>query len=85
MLISEAVAISTRVAPSFIRVGQLELFSRRARKQEHPRAMAELEEIVLHLIEREYSDVIDKQLTTANKVILLACEFRKRLTSLVAN
>ena len=85
MLISEAVAISTRVAPSFIRVGQLELFSRRARKQEHPRAMAELEEIVLHLIEREYSDVIDKQLATADKVILLACEFRKRLTSLVAN
>ena len=50
MLISEAVAISTRVAPSFIRVGQLELFSRRARKNEHPQAMEELEKIVLHLI-----------------------------------
>ena len=35
-LISEAVAISTRVAPSFLRVGQLELFARRARKSEHP-------------------------------------------------
>jgi uncharacterized protein YdiU (UPF0061 family) len=35
MLISEAVAISTRVAPSFIRVGQLELFGRRAHKKEH--------------------------------------------------
>jgi uncharacterized protein YdiU (UPF0061 family) len=85
MLISEAVAISTRVAPSFIRVGQLELFSRRARKNEHPKAMEELEKIVLHLIDREYGDVIDKKLTSAEKVILLACEYRNRLTSLVAN
>jgi uncharacterized protein YdiU (UPF0061 family) len=85
MLISEAVAISTRVAPSFIRVGQLELFSRRARKNEHPQAMEELEKIVLHLIDREYGDVIDIKLTTAEKVILLAREFRSRLTLLVAN
>jgi uncharacterized protein YdiU (UPF0061 family) len=85
VLISEAVAISTRVAPSFIRVGQLELFSRRARKNEHPHAMAELEMIVLHLIDREYGDVIDENLTTAEKVVLLAREFRSRLTSLVAN
>ncbi|WP_187292363.1 protein adenylyltransferase SelO [Paraglaciecola psychrophila] len=85
MLISEPVAISTRVAPSFIRVGQLELFGRRARKNEHPKAMQELEKIVLHAIEREYADVIDNQLSTAEKVLMLACEFRSRLTSLVAN
>jgi uncharacterized protein YdiU (UPF0061 family) len=85
MLISEAVAISTRVAPSFIRVGQLELFARRTRKNEHPKAMEELEKIVLHLIDREYADVVDKQLSTPEKVLLLAREFRSRLTSLVAN
>ncbi|MFL1453132.1 protein adenylyltransferase SelO [Marinobacter sp. GN3S48] len=85
ILISEPVAISTRVAPSLIRVGQLELFSRRARKQEHPQAMEELEKIVLHLIDREYGDVIDQSLATAEKVVLLAREFRSRLTSLVAN
>jgi len=85
MMISEAVAISTRVAPSFIRVGQIELFGRRARKKEHPDAMEELEKIVLHLIDREYADVIDKKLSTAEKVVLLAREFRSRLTSLVAN
>jgi uncharacterized protein YdiU (UPF0061 family) len=85
MLISEAVAISTRVAPSFIRVGQLELFGRRARKKEHPKAMEELEKIVLHLIDREYADVIDKKLTIPEKVVLLAREFCNRLTSLVAN
>jgi uncharacterized protein YdiU (UPF0061 family) len=81
----EPVAISTRVAPSFIRVGQIELFSRRARKMEHPKAMEELEKIVLHLIKREYGDVIDQKLTTAEKVVLLASEFRNRLTSLVTN
>ena len=85
VMIDEAVAISTRVAPSFIRVGQLELFGRRARKNEHPKAMEELEKIVLHLIDREYSEVIDKNLPTVEKVVLLASEFRSRLTSLVAN
>ena len=85
LMISEDVAISTRVAPSFLRVGQIELFARRARKKDHPKAMEELEKIVLHLIDREYSDVIDKKLSLAEKVILLASEFRNRLTSLVAN
>lgn len=84
-MISEAVAISTRVAPSFIRVGQLELFGRRARTQEHPQAMAELELLMLHLIDREYADVIDQKLTNEQKVLLLAREFRNRLTSLIAN
>jgi uncharacterized protein YdiU (UPF0061 family) len=85
ILVSEAVAISTRVAPSFIRVGQLELFGRRARNNEHPKAMDELEKIVLHAIDREYGDVIDNKLTTAEKVVLFAREFRRRLASLVAN
>ena len=87
-LISEAVAISTRVAPSFIRVGQLELFSRRTRDdespEEHLKAMQELEKIVLHLIDREYADVVDNQLSMPEKVLLLAHAFRGRLTSLIA-
>ena len=85
MMVSEAVAISTRVAPSFLRVGQIELFARRARKKEHPKAMEELKKIVLHLIDREYSDVIDKTLPIAEKIVLLATEFCNRLTSLVSN
>ncbi|WP_150913594.1 protein adenylyltransferase SelO [Marinobacter halotolerans] len=85
VLISEPVAISTRVAPSFIRVGQLELFGRRARKQEHPNAIQELEQIVLHVIEREYRDLSKQTMGTAEKVVLLAREFRGRLTSLIAN
>jgi len=85
MMVSESVAISTRVAPSFLRVGQIELFGRRARKQEHPKSLEELEQIVLHLIEREYSEEIDANLSLPEKVLLLAYEFRNRLTFLVAH
>lgn len=85
VMIDETVAITTRVAPSFLRVGQIELFGRRARKQEHPKALEELEMIVLHLIDREYNDVIDEKFGLEEKVLLLANKFRSRLTSLVAN
>ena len=85
ILMHDPIAISTRVAPSFLRVGQLELFARRARKNEHKLAHQELEMIVLHAIEREYSKEIDNTLSTGEKVVLLAFEFRRRLTKLVAN
>ncbi|WP_438971539.1 protein adenylyltransferase SelO [Methylophaga sp.] len=85
ILITEPVAISTRVAPSFIRVGQLELFGRRVINNAHEHAMDELEKIVSHLIDREYSHVIDQNLKIETKVILLAKAFRGRLTSLIAD
>lgn len=69
----------------FLRVGQIELFGRRARKNEHKNALKELEMIVLHLIDREYSEVINQDLSLEEKIILLANEFQNRLTSLVAN
>lgn len=84
-LIAEAVAISTRVTPSFIRVGQLELFGRRARKNEYPQAQAELEQLFLHLIDREYPESIPKHLSTPQKVILVSKQFCDRLISLVSN
>lgn len=85
LMIEEDVAITTRVAPSFIRVGQVELFGRRARKNEHSEALKELEMIVLHLIDREYSKEINQDLNLEEKIILLAKQFQNRLTSLVAN
>jgi len=85
IMVSNPVAISTRVAPSFLRVGQLELFGRRARSNAHPKALEELETIALHLIDREYKSEINEDLSTANKLVLLASKFRERLTSLVAN
>ena len=85
VMIEEDVAITTRVASSFLRVGQLELVARRARKDEHPKAYEELEKIVLHLIDREYSDLINQDLDLEKKVVLLALEFQNRLTSMVVN
>ncbi|MFD2168414.1 YdiU family protein [Thalassotalea euphylliae] len=85
IMVSNPVAISTRVAPSFLRVGQLELFGRRARKQEHDTALEELEQLVLHIIEREYTEDIASDLPLAEKVLMLAESFKELLTSLVTD
>ena len=85
VLVSNPVAITTRVAPSFIRVGQLELFARRVRSDAHPDALNELTMIVQHLIQRNYAQVIDPSLGFAEQVVELSKHFRGRLTRLVAN
>lgn len=85
VLVDNPVAISTRVAPSFLRIGQLELFARRVRSNAHPRALEELSMIVSHLIEREYKSDIDQNFGFADQLVELAKLFRQRLTSLVAN
>ena len=85
ILVDNPAAITTRVAPSFLRVGQLELFARRARSDAHPGALNELQMVVQHLIERNYRPEIDPSLTFSDQVIELAGLFRNRLTALVAN
>jgi uncharacterized protein YdiU (UPF0061 family) len=85
VLVDNPIAISTRVSSSFLRVGQLELFARRARLDAHPQAFDELKMIVMHLIEREYKNEIDQSLHFADQIVLLARTFRERLCSLVAN
>ncbi len=90
VLVDNPIAISTRVAPSFLRVGQLELFARRDRSNAHPRALEELRMIISHLIEREYKSEINQNLDVANQdfagqLVELAKLFRRRLTTLVAN
>ena len=85
ILVDNPAAITTRVAPSFLRVGQLELFARRARSEAHPGALNELQMIVQHLIERNYRAEIDAGLPFSEQVVELAGLFRNRLTALVAN
>jgi uncharacterized protein YdiU (UPF0061 family) len=84
-MVPNLVAISTRVAPSFLRVGQVELFGRRARRHEHPNALNELKAIVAHLIDREYKEDIDTSLPFEKQVVELAIAFRERLTTLVSH
>jgi len=84
VMVNNPVAITTRVAPSFLRVGQIELFARRARDGAHPKALDELKMIVNHLIEREYIDEVDQNLSFEEKILEVARAFQKRLTTLVA-
>lgn len=88
-MVVEPAAITTRAAPSFLRVGQLELFGRRARKNEHPRALAELEAIFLHTLEREYPDIATRlchpEAMLTDKVLAVAREFGARLSRLAAH
>ncbi|MCE2593441.1 protein adenylyltransferase SelO family protein [Motilimonas cestriensis] len=85
VMVENPVAISTRVAPSFLRVGQIELFARRVRDNAHDNAFAELKQIVVHLIAREYKSEIDVKLGFNNQVIELAKLFQVRLSKLIAN
>ena len=84
VMVDNPAAITTRVAPSFLRVGQLELFGRRARSQAHPAALRELQQITEHLIERNYRAEINAALPLEEQVLELARLFRGRLTALVA-
>jgi len=84
VMVDNPAAITTRVAPSFLRVGQLELFGRRARSHAHPAALRELQQITEHLIERNYRAEINATLPLQEQVLELARLFRGRLTALVA-
>ncbi|MBM5819988.1 MAG: hypothetical protein FJ070_07895, partial [Cyanobacteria bacterium K_DeepCast_150m_m2_101] len=85
VMVTNPAAITTRVAPSFLRVGQLELFARRARSQAHANALGELQLITEHLIARNYRSEINAALPFHAQVLQLARLFRGRLTALVAN
>ena len=85
VMVDNPAAITTRVAPSFLRVGQLELFARRVRSNAHPGARRELQQITAHLIERNYSTEINAALPFPQQVLELARLLRGRLTALVAN
>ena len=85
IMVDNHAAITTRVAPSFLRVGQLELFARRVRSNSHNEAFNELKIIVQHLIDRNYEEDIDPNNSFTEKVIKLAYLYKERLISLVTN
>ncbi len=85
IMVDNYIAIATRVAPSFLRIGQIELFARRVKNKSHEKSFQELKMIVEHLINRNYNDEIFNNKPFSEQVIELAYLYRKRLTSLVAN
>ena len=85
VLIENKTAISTRVAPSFLRIGQLELFARRVKNNSHIKALKELKMIINRLIIVNYKSEIDTNLPFKEQIIKLAFLYRERLISLVVN
>ncbi len=85
VLVENQAAISTRVAPSFLRIGQIELFARRVKNNSHNKALNELKMIIKRLIIVNYKSDIDINLPFKEQIINLAFLYRERLISLVVN
>ena len=95
----EKTAITTRVAPSFLRIGHLDLHARRVlgsnptarayvkEKKENSKklAMEALEKIVKHALFREFQDVDDASLCLSERVLIMIRESGKRIATLVSN
>lgn len=59
VLVTEACAITTRVSPSFARVGHVDLFARRLRREpKSEQRKLELQQMVAHAIFREYPELL---------------------------
>jgi len=72
VMIDNPAAITCRVAPSFTRVGHVQLFERRV--NDDPTRMGELKQLVEHLIFREYPEVHHSSQTFQQKVVaMLEC------------
>lgn len=88
IMIEEKCAITTRVSPSFLRIGHVDLFSRRVSglgdgKKDSALRLQELEKIVEHALFREYPDVLPGEALPARaKGMLLAAG--ERLGALAA-
>mmetsp|Transcript_16302 Transcript_16302/g.42317 ORF Transcript_16302/g.42317 Transcript_16302/m.42317 type:complete len:604 (-) Transcript_16302:261-2072(-) len=83
-VVENKVAITTRVAPSFFRVGHIDLFARRAARMDAPDlAVREYREIVEHLLKREFPDVLPGG-ALAERALALIDVVAARLALLVA-
>jgi len=86
-LILEPTAITCRVAPSFLRVGHIDLFSRRvSEKNPAPERMLQLEQIVEHALFREYPELSAEQNSAPlqDRVLDFVDAFAEKLSAMVA-
>lgn len=83
-MIEEPCAIATRVAPSFLRIGHIDLFARRAASSEaSAAAQAEYRQIIEHALFREYPDVAPGQPLEQRALAMLEA-VAERLAAMVA-
>lgn len=86
MRVRERCAITCRVAPSFLRVGHVELFGRRARKAgPDSNEMTELRMLVQHLMEREYPQILEKESDFQAQCLMLLSQVSANIAKLTAN
>ncbi|CAE7931948.1 selO [Symbiodinium necroappetens] len=83
-MVNEACAITTRVAPSFLRVGHVDLFARRAAASPGGSAATELEQIVEHALFREYPDIAERAEPLPERAVAMLEAFADRLAALVS-
>ncbi|CAJ1356813.1 unnamed protein product [Effrenium voratum] len=83
-MILEPCAISTRVAPSFLRVGHVDLFARRAAAEVGENPRGELEQIVEHCLFREYPEIYPQDAPLNVRATAMLEEFPERLGAVVA-
>jgi len=83
MLVEEPCAITTRVAPSFLRVGHIDLFARRVANGGGDLAREELEKIFNHALFREYPHLWKDDSPLDKKAWAMLDEFGDRLTAVV--
>jgi len=81
--VQERCAITCRAAPSFIRVGHLELWARRAARGESGSA-AELRSLVEHALSREFGEV-DSKLPFKEQLFGMMRAFARRQATLSVN
>lgn len=81
---SSGSTVLCRVASSFLRVGHVELFSRRFLKSNDRNALRELKMLVQYIIFREYND-INKSLSFEDQVIMMLRSTSHKFANLVCN
>lgn len=84
VMIKEQCAITCRVAPSFTRVGHIELHGRRCTKSDTPENREALEKIAKHAIEREFWDD-DEGGEIGTRVLRMLGAAQQRIAALTAD
>ncbi|CAE8646819.1 unnamed protein product [Polarella glacialis] len=81
-LVEEKTAVLCRCAPSFLRVGHVELLVMRDSAvsvlEDNSKEKQELEELIWHVVEREYPHLLEKQLAFPDLVATMFEEFVQR-------
>ena len=88
VIIDEQTAIATRVAPTFLRVGHLELYARRVKQKnkKSSQAFTELKQLIEFMLSKEYPEIYaDQTLSFEDRILQFIKEFRSRLAHLISS